>query len=91
VIRAASACLGRVCKGIDLGPQATWAQISTALADDSDLRYLSDISYLPSPGRCPHGGVSTPLVVGLAVLAVALMSTLLPGARRTWKRSRPRR
>src|SRR3954471_10262910 len=71
----AAACVGRSCKGIDLAPQPAWEQLSAALADDSGLQYLSDISYLPSPGRKPHGGISTPLFVGLAVLVAGGLST----------------
>ena len=76
------ACTGRSCPGIDLAPRPAWAQLTAALgmATDAgpDLRYLSDISYLPSPGRrhddplAPFGG---PLGLALLVLAGAVIST----------------
>ena len=72
----AAACVGRSCQGIDLAPQPAWAQISAALDDAGDLRYLSDISYLPSPGRKPHGGLSTPLVEALTLLVGGGLSTV---------------
>ena len=85
----AAACVGRSCPGIDLAPQPAWAQLSAALglAADAgpDLRYLSDISYLPSPGRTPHSGISAPLLVGLVVLVCAVLSTTAYGC---WRRRR---
>ena len=96
------ACVGppkRSCPGIDASPAQAWAQLNTSLPSTADLRYSTDISYLPEPGR-KHGRavLRQPLVIALAVLLVGAATTGLLGLRRGWfsggvpgKRPRSRR
>jgi hypothetical protein len=83
VLTEAGACAGppkRTCDGIDLAPAPAWSQLTVALglsADPGpDLRFLTDISYLPAPG-VRHGTAvfRRPLVIALLVLVAALVST----------------
>ena len=79
----AGACAGpprRSCPGIDLEPRPAWVQLTAALnltADAGpDLRYLTDISYLPQPGRKHDQPLKTVGgYLGLSVLVLALIST----------------
>jgi hypothetical protein len=95
----AGACAGpprRSCPGIDLEPRPAWGQLTVALGLTSDagpdLRYLTDISYLPQPGRkhdhplAPVGGY-----LGLTVLVLALLSTAAASYVRHRKRPPPRK
>jgi hypothetical protein len=78
----AGACSGppkRSCPGIDLTPVPAWRQLTAALGlttdPGPDLRYLTDISYLPQPGRRAGHSIGGPLVVSLLVLVGAVIST----------------
>ncbi len=61
-----------------------------------DLRYLTDISYLPVPPAKHHGTTfGAPLIIGLLVLVGAVVSTaglhwLRRGRRGRRRRKRPR-
>ena len=76
------ACAGppkRSCPGIDLAPAPAWRQLTTVLRlttdPGPDLRYLTDISYLPAPPAHHRTPFGAPLVIGLLVLVGALFST----------------
>jgi hypothetical protein len=93
----AGACNGppkRSCRGIDLTPAPAWAQLTGVLdptsATGPDLRYLTDISYLPTPPAKHHARIGAPLVIGLAVLVGALVSTAVLAAVRRRPRHRRR-
>jgi hypothetical protein len=92
------ACVGRSCQGTDLTPRPAWAQLTTALGlttdPGADLRYLTDISYLPQPGRRhdhPLGPFGGPLGITLLVLAGAVVSTAVAANVRRRRRPQPRR
>jgi hypothetical protein len=89
------ACVGpprRSCPGIDNPPAQAWSQLVAALPSTADLRYSTDISYLPEPGR-KHGRavLRQPLVLALAVLVLGAASTALLGLRWGWFNRRSRR
>jgi hypothetical protein len=79
----AAACTGppkRSCPGIDLTALPAWGQLAGALGlttdPGPDLRYLTDISYLPQPPAKRHSTrMGAPLLTALAVLAGGLLST----------------
>ncbi|MDX6205071.1 MAG: hypothetical protein QOF39_1128 [Frankiales bacterium] len=78
----AGACNGppkRSCTGIDLTPGPAWAQLTTVLGLGSDpgpdLRYLTDISYLPVAPARHHARIGAPLLIALMMLVGALVST----------------
>jgi hypothetical protein len=79
----AGACTGppkRSCPGIDLTALPAWGQLTGALGLTTDagpdLRYLTDISYLPEPPAKHHRvTIGTPLLTALLVLVTGLVST----------------
>ncbi|MDX6222351.1 MAG: hypothetical protein QOD91_1405 [Frankiales bacterium] len=79
----AGACSGppkRSCPGIDVTALPAWGQLTGALGLTTDagpdLRYLTDISYLPQPpAKHRSAPIGAPLLTALVVLAGGLAST----------------
>jgi hypothetical protein len=75
-----AACAGpprRPCAGIDAAPQTAWVQLAAALGSAADdLRYATDLGYLPHGGAVhgPLAPVGGPVGFAAVLLAAAVAS-----------------
>jgi hypothetical protein len=92
VLTEQAACTGppaRACAGIDLDPVTAWRQLSSR--SGQQLRWATDIGYLPAPGPV-HRALLRPALLALGTLALAgAIATLGALAWRTRRGRRLRR